>query len=98
MSGAPLIATETVSVNHPFVCGPVAIAWMLPVGGGVSTDWRCALLLVTETLPAASTAWMNHSTELPTSGPAPLQRDVLCDISIDFQTPGCRPGRGRAPA
>ena len=45
------------------------------------------MLLVTETLPAASTAWMNHSTEVPTSGPAPLQRGELCDISIDFQTP-----------
>ena len=26
MPGAPLIVTETVPVNHPFVCGPVAIA------------------------------------------------------------------------
>ena len=87
MSGAPLIVTETVPVNHPFVCGPLACASMSPVGGGVTTDLRNALLLVTATLPEPSTAWMNHSTVLPTSGPAPLQRGELCDISIDFQTP-----------
>src|SRR5512133_3230009 len=87
MSGAPLIATETVSVYHPFVCGPLASAWMFPVGGSVTTDLRSALLLVTDTLPDASTAWMNHSTLLPTSGPEPLQRGELCDISMVFQIP-----------
>jgi len=61
---------------------------MSPVGGGVTTDPRSALLLVTATLPEASTAWMNHSTVSPTSGPAPLQRGELCDISIDCQASG----------
>ena len=87
MPGAPLISTWTVPVYQSFTCGPVATAMMSPVGSSGSTDSMNALLLVTATLPELSTAWMNHSTALPSSGPAPLQRGELCDISIVFQRP-----------
>ena len=48
-----------------------------PIGGSTLTDLPADLLLVTATLPDPSTAWMNHSTSVPTSGPAPLHRDEL---------------------
>ena|SRR5438876_10053919 len=88
MSGAPLIVAATVSVYHPFVCGPLACASMSPVDSRGTTDSMKALLLVTATLPEPSTTWMNHSTLVPTSGPAPLQRGERCDISIDCQASG----------
>lgn len=72
---------------HPFVGVPLGTARMLPIGSTGVTDLPTALLLVTPTLPVLSTAWMNHSTVVPTSGPAPLHRDKLRDISALRQAP-----------
>jgi hypothetical protein len=86
MSGAPLSETPVEPVYQPFVCGPVIPKSIVPLDCWLG-DWTSPLLLVTEVFANLSAAWMNHSTLLPESWPAPLQcgDPAACERSIVCQ-------------
>src|SRR5688572_22587913 len=85
----PVIVTVVAAVYHPFVGVPLRVAEIPGVTAGGVTGSMCALLLITPTLPNASTAWMNHSAAEPANGPPPLQRvdPATWDRSIDRHAP-----------